>query len=220
MKTFHKVLLYGVLPLAAATGIIIWVQKSSKNDEDDGNSPGATSNATDKTAPAVKPVPPQKNPSFPLQQGSNNSYVGKLQKALGLPTDDIDNIFGPQTAQALANAAGISFIKDETQLNNVIAAITTGAATAARARDLYNKDSAGQYSIQGVKTATWMEVSKDIYGAYNSTGKAITIYKGTTYNKNDYRIADYTKGGNVILEINKGDAQGQYLGDPNNITLV
>lgn len=223
MKTWKKIALWG-LPVLGALGLIYWVSRAGKNSEDDGKSPGPVSNATDGTAPVIKPPPPSSNSSFPLRNGSRNSYVSQLQQALGIAAD---GIFGSQTEQALKTLAGVSAIKDEKELGEILAKIKAGAASTAaiaekkaRGNDLMAKYATGKYDISPIETKFWYKVQKDAYGAYNYENKGITIYKGTKYNKNDYSITDVTKSGNVILYINKGALLGSYIGDPRTITLV
>jgi hypothetical protein len=89
MTPLAKKIWLGVAFVAVAGGIFVIVKKAAKNEEDDGQSPGKKSNATDNTAPTVKAPPVSKNPSFPLQKGSNNKYVGDLQRALKITADNI-----------------------------------------------------------------------------------------------------------------------------------
>ncbi len=217
-----KTILAWGIPIVGAIGLIIWVKRGGSNKEDDGKSPGPVSNATDSTAAVIKPPPA--NSSFPLRIGSRNSYVTDLQKALGIAAD---GIFGAQTEQALKNAAGISAIKDEKEFKEVIAKIKAGASSTAdiaqkiaRADDLKAKFATGKFSIRPLETKFWYRVQKDAYGAYNYDDVGITLYKSTTYNNDDYSIADVTKLGNIIIYINKGTLLGSYIGDPRSLTLV
>lgn len=220
---WKTVLAWGI-PIVGAVALVFWVKKGGRNKEDDGKSPGPVSNATDSTAAVIKSPPVPANSSFPLRIGSRNSYVTELQKALGIAAD---GIFGSQTEQALKNAAGISAIRDEKEFKEVIAKIKAGAAATAdiaekiaRGNDLKTKFATGKFSIRPLETKFWYRVQKDAYGALNYDDVGITLYKTTTYNKDDYSIAEVTKLGNIIIYVNKGTLIGSYIGDPRTITLV
>lgn len=220
---WKKIALWGI-PIAGGIGLIYWVSRAGKkNPEDDGNSPGPYSNATDSTALKLKP-PPATNSSFPLRNGSRNSYVTDLQKALGISAD---GIFGTQTEQALKNAAGVSAIKDQKEFGEIIAKTKAGAVSTAattekisRANDLFAKYATGKFDILPLETKFWYSVNKDAYGAFNYNDIGITMYKGTKLNRNDYSIADVTKSGNIVIYVNKGSLLGSYIGDPRTITLA
>lgn len=210
---WKKVALFG-LPLLAAGGIFYWVSKKNAG-------PGPNADATGKTAPKKVPAPAPKNNDFPLRNGSKNSFVTKLQTALGISAD---GIFGTQTESALRTAAGITSIADEAELNSVLAKIASGAAAAdktARATDIIHKFATGNYSMQPTVTAFWKGVNKDYTGALQPTGMGITMYKGTKYNNEDFKVTGLTKLGMLIIEVfNSPTLEGTYTGDPATITLV
>src|SRR4051812_45694539 len=215
MKLFWKKMLFIGVPIIGAAGILWWVSKKSGEDE----GPGPNSSATGKTAPKLKPVPAPKNSAFPLKEGSNNSYVGQLQGILDIAND---NQFGPQTKAALIEQAGVSMVQDENQLNDIINKIKAndaGVNKAAKANQLLNTFNAGGYALLGIQTSSWTQVTQDYAGALIPTGKAITMYKGTTYNNNDYKIIGVSKLGNLIIRITNGQAAGLYSGDPETMTL-
>jgi hypothetical protein len=205
------------IPILAA-GIILWYVAKKANPN--AGSPGPNANATGKTAPKSKPVPPPKNSAFPLKVGSNNTYVGKLQDILGVT---VDNQFGPQTQAALVEQAGLSSVQDEAQLGDIINKILANDAATNKAsagNQLMTTFNKGGYALLGIKTSDWNQVIKDYTGALTLTGTAITMYKGTTYNNADYIIDSVSKLGNLIIQITNGALAGLYSGDPTTMSLV
>lgn len=205
------------LPIVGVIGLIIWVKKGNR-------SAGVAPNAVDNKPAALIPPPAPKNSSFPLRNGSRNSYVTQLQQALGISAD---GIFGTQTENALRSAAGITSIRDEKEFNDVLAKIkgTTSAFTdregkLARGNDLLQKFKTGNYSIQGLEKSFWEKGTTDYSGAFNRSGTGIYINKGITLNKADYSLVEVTQLGNIIIYVNKGTLMGSYIGDPRTITLV
>lgn len=210
---WKKVLTYG-LPALAAIGIIVYVNKRKKAKEEYGTPPPGSS--LDAGSAALKPVT-VKDSNFPLKQGSKNSYVSRLQTALGVSAD---GVFGPITEGALSSKAGITQVKDEATLNQIISTITAGAANTSRAMTLQSQFAAGNKAIYCTATSNWEQVIEDSYGALQPTGRMITLYKSKTYNNTDYIIKGYTKLGNLKIQVTRGAAAGLYTGNPSNVTLV
>lgn len=213
---WKKVLAIGA-PILAAAGVLWWVSKKTNPES---GSPGPNAKATGSTAPKPRAIPAPKNFSFPLKVGSNNAYVGKLQDILGITTD---NKFGTQTQSALIEQAGVSSVQDESQLNDIINKILANDAAVnkdAAATRLANQFNQGGYALIGIKTSNWTKVQEDYAGALVSLGTQIAMYKGTTYNNEDYKIHGVSKLGNLIIEITNGSLAGLWSGDPTTMSLV
>lgn len=216
MKISWKKVAMWSIPIVIGGGVLWWITRKTENPDDDGNSPGPVADATGPTAPVIKPTVVT-NSSFPLKQGSRNGYVTKLQEALKVTAD---GIFGPKTEDALKSVAGITVIKDQAELDAVIKKAATGQASTSRALELFSKFQKGNFSIQPTQTKIWEKVDKDAFGAFQRTGTGVTLYKGTKYSNQDYSLKETTKLGSIIIEINKGNLAGLYIGDPSTLTLV
>lgn len=176
------------------------------------------SNNNPASTPPRQANPSLTNTSFPLQSGSNNSYVKQLQQALGVSAD---GIFGPVTAAALQNQFGYSSVPDQNTLTAIVKA-TGSQATSLRnnAMGLYNQFQAGGYDVQVQSAYFADEVTEDNYGHLTPTGMGFDMVPGYTFDNTTYTLDGVTVLGLLILKVSSGGLQGEYTIDASSITLV
>lgn len=208
-----KILSYVLPPVIVIGFIAFFARRASKATSGTGGISAAPDNIPLQTLPSTSTS--GAGSVYPLKRGSTGEKVKELQRIIGATAD---GAFGPNTEAKLYEVAGVKQVNSDEEFEQVKKK-AYGITTMSRAMDLLNKFKTGQYSILGVKQHKAIQVIKDAFGAYNSTGKYITIYPSTLYSKNDYSIVDTTKLGNVVVYVNKGNLLGYYLVDANAITL-
>jgi peptidoglycan hydrolase-like protein with peptidoglycan-binding domain len=217
---WKKVLLWG-LPITAGAIVIIILLKKAGTKKAVLNTPLTEPGAkvTTKTGSAASASAPSSS-DFPLEQGDTDSdSVRTLQRILGVT---VDGNFGPNTLAALKAFASMSTVADQSALDNLAAkkaAAQNSASASARAQQLYATATNGQ-PHDLIVTANTMALgyTTDAYGAIVYNNKNVTL-AAHTYSGNDYSIIGKTNGGNVEININKGDWMGNYIINPNVITL-
>lgn len=207
-KKTKKVLAF-VAPVVIAGVIIVLLNRRKKS------SIGEVSSNED-----VKPVPataqPEKaSPEFPLRRGSRGEKVKELQRVIGVTAD---GIFGPNTESALLNVAGVSSVQDQKEFD-MVRQKAAGLVTVERAKDLYNKFVKGGYALYAIEKAIAKEIVIDAYGAHQPTGKQISLPAAKVLNNQDYVITGYSKLGNIIFKITKGDLAGTYSVNASQVSL-
>lgn len=176
------------------------------------------SNPAATPARTAAPTPKGAAGVFPLQQGSRNSQVTQLQKALGVTAD---GIFGPVTGGSLQSQYGLSSIPDQKTLSVILNAAADGGASArAAAQALYNQYTAGLYDIKVQKTTFAEAVTEDANGVLSPTGSGFTMSAGEVYDNTVYTIDGVSVLGELILKVLSGTLQGEYTFDPTAVTLV
>jgi lysozyme family protein len=176
------------------------------------------SNNKPSSAPPKKGSSSLSNPNFPLQLGSRNDLVKKLQAALGVTSD---GIFGQQTLSALQSQIGVSTVPDQNTLNAIIqGAGTKGEALRTAAEALYNQFQQGGQDISVKSYYFADEVTEDAYGHLIPTGMGFDMNPGATFDNTTYKIDGDTLLGLTILKASDGPLQGEYTVDPAALTLV
>lgn len=157
---------------------------------------------------------------FPLKQGSINDIVKTLQRILGVT---VDGNFGPQTAAALKAFSGKSTVASQAELDALSAKKANEQnawASQAKAQQLLTQFRNNNLSIYTTDNLVAYGYIEDYAGAINYTNHNINMPKDKTYNNTDYKLTGYTKGGNLQMQITSGDLAGNYIINPNIITLV
>lgn len=205
-----------VIPVAVV-GTVIYIisliEKKKKADQSVKHSPLTE-------PPPASATPATNSSDFPLKLGSRNSTVTQLQVLLGVTSD---GIFGNGTQSALKAFSGKTTVDTQAEfdaLKSKKATMQSQSASSARAQTLYNQFKAGGLNIYTQETLIAYGFVKDYAGAISYTGKSLTMPKAKTYNNKDYVLTGYTIGGNLMMQITAGDLKGDYIINPNYITLV
>lgn len=210
-----KVLLY-IVPPVAIIGIIYIINRQSikkKISEGVKNSPLPETNTAATSQPSTTNM-------FPLKKGSKNNKVAELQRILGI-TDD--GIFGSQTESTLKSFSGKMTVDSQSELNALSEKKSTqqnASLSISRAQDLLNQFQSGTFNIFIQTDAIAYGYVSDYAGAINYNNKNLNLKKGGTLGNADYKLIGYTKGGNLQMQVTRGELAGTYVVNPNSITLI
>ncbi|MGH2642349.1 MAG: hypothetical protein ACRDE2_00245 [Chitinophagaceae bacterium] len=120
MKNFAKILVGTALLSGSAVGVFEYLKsKNSDNLKKYAPDPSSQSNSFFNAILANDGSNSSKI-TFPIKLGSKDSVVLSIQKYIGLPSKNQTGIFDKNTVEALKKGFGITQIKDEQSLNDLL----------------------------------------------------------------------------------------------------
>lgn len=215
---WKTILLWG-LPIIVGGGLILYFLKMNKAKKAVLASPLPEPKTAPKPA-ASSSIITSPSSDFPLEKGDTDSdSVRALQRILGVK---VDGDFGPATLSALQAFAGTSTVANQAALDALNAkksAAQNSAASMSRAQQLFSTVQDGKTHDIIVTTPTVAYgYTMDAYSAIIYTDHNINL-AAHTYSGDDYKLTGYTVGGNLQLNVNKGDYAGDYIINPNVISV-
>jgi hypothetical protein len=176
------------------------------------------------TSPAPTKIFTTAASDFPLQKGSRNELVKKLQAYLGVTAD---GIFGPKTEAALLAATGKTTVASAAELDTLLAKAAAKSKTdadVARAEKLVNDWKKGG-NLMAIAAGKAIQIIEDQYGALQPTGKEIELPVNQPMPRSVVIPLSSTINGflkfKVVAPLNISTIPvGLYKVDPNKITLA